>query len=329
MERGFKNMSWRQKALRTNAARLVAVGVTSMMIVAVLGVVVFRGGRAYGSGTGGVGQCQQIMFIAVMGSGEYPSGDDFSVSPELETIFENMANVTVTSGASLGGVALPYPATSVDVLLSGYADMGSWYNAPEAWVGGVYNSLSNAMPQYLLSEQTGESEMRSLFANERAQCSTSKFVLGGYSQGAMVIHDFLNYLAGTKDSASQASIVGIALVADPARTANSGTLNFGTAPDSSAGVCGISRIASKCAKPPVKNIASMFQSRTVSVCNVDDIVCDSSGFALDLAKGMITGTTTLGDYFNYGVSVHTAYSKNPQPLVLAGELMGRYANASL
>lgn len=250
---------------------------------------------------------------------------------------------------------LMYQPNSIDVLEAPVKSLK--FNDPSAILGGltgalllgkpgavagyvgvfgleVRNALAVSIPEYLDSERDGASELWTLFYDMRGTCKTTKFVLAGYSQGAMVVHDFLNRLARTHDTASQASIIGVALLGDPYRVRFAGVHEFGTAPSAGYGLCNLPRLLGlpQCsATPGPQDIAPMFQARTVSVCMYDDPVCDSSDFVPDLANhwyfhsGPIPyfSASSAQSFINLGLAIHSSYSY-VSDAALAGELMGQF-----
>jgi hypothetical protein len=124
------------------------------------------------------------------------------------------------------------------------------------------------------------------------KCPTSKVVLAGYSQGAMVVH---RNLAALENSPNLAAVL---LVADGDRRPDDPTLNIGTAsgiPERGKGVAQDWPILAHAPGP----LSPALGARTISVCDLGDAVCDYNEDAEDTAAA-----------YAKRVAVHTSYAKN-------------------
>lgn len=339
--------TWYQKRPRT-ASKLAAAGTfVALFAVMIAGLAFLFVGPVRGSGTGGVPGCTPVLFVAATGSAEYPhSNVDLGASPELNVgVYQHMVDLLTAQwgadqvGATLDVRVLTYAPNSLDVLTGGLgvlkfdphlALISPGYDAVLAVE--ARNALAYSIPQYLDSEREGVSELQTLFNVTRHDCPTTQFVLAGYSQGAMVVHDFLNQLAARHDRTSRAdqtSIIGAVLLGDPDRVRHSGVTEFGTAISASYGACFLPQVVgiAHCATSP-QDVAPMFQARTVSVCMHDDPVCDSSDFVPDLAHNFIVTLGSPGSFINLCKAIHGSYSY-VQPAALAGQLIGRWVAASV
>lgn len=358
-------MASNRTSLRTASKAAAVVAIIAVLLAGIgLEVTTVHGSGTGGTGGGGnPGPCSPVVFVAATGSGEYPRGNDLSVSPGLNYVYQQMLAVTRSKGLpdkDLKLQVLPYSAVSFDVLTAGLQSL-TW-NDPAAITGSILgallrgapgavdgylevlakearNSLQYAIPLYLDSEREGVSELQSAFDDTRATCPHTRFVLAGYSQGAMVVHDFLNLVAAKYNTHVQSSIIGAVLLADPDRTSNANVIEFGSAAQASEGVCQYAsrlRLGSCATTPPLRDVARMFQSRTVSVCTYDDPVCDTSNFIPDLGlsffqyarRNRYFCASCVAAFFQEGKTIHGSYSSS-QPAALAGKLMGRFIVASL
>lgn len=339
-----QDMKWHRKVPRK--ASVIAAAATAVALFALFAAsyAFLFAGPVRGSGTGGVPGCKPVLFAAATGSAEYPHSDqDLGASPELNVgVYRHMVDLLAAQwGADQVGVmldvrVLTYAPNSLDVLTSGLgalkfdphlAVISPGYDAVLAVE--ARNALKYSIPTYLDSEHEGVSELTALFNTTRQSCPTTKFVLAGYSQGAMVVHDFLNHLAATRDRTGQQSIIGAVLLGDPDRVRYSGVTEFGTAISASYGACYLPQVVgiARCATSP-QDVAPMFQARTVSVCMHDDPVCDSSDFVPDLAHNFIVTLGSPGSFINLCKAIHGSYSY-VQPATLAGQLVGRWVAASV
>ncbi|KIY70994.1 carbohydrate esterase family 5 protein [Cylindrobasidium torrendii FP15055 ss-10] len=99
--------------------------------------------------------------------------------------------------------------------------------------------------EYFITVTEGAKTLATLLTSQSTSCPDQKFILSGYSKGAMVIHNT------NLTSTVQSSVCGIAVFGDP---------------DDKAGLGGILGLADKW---PIDNSSSV-----ISFCNDNDIVCD-------------------------------------------------------
>jgi len=256
------------------------------------GTDVETGARACGSpyvlisGTG-ISQtpvCPSIDLLAATGSGQYFNGStNLGVSPQLSRVREGMETVLKGSGISIGTRVIDYPADSVSVLSSGLLDVLAF--PPPLWGSALIVKLQLNARTYIAGKNEGLFGMRDAFLEELSKCPHTRIVPIGYSQGAMVVHEFLTLIAKVYNSTAQRAIRAAVLIADPERVKNSAVTEFSDAPSSGEGVCGVVSALVTC---PfflhLEDIPSMFLSRTRSVCAHYDGVCDTSDAIVRLAK---------------------------------------------
>ena len=133
-----------------------------------------------------------------------------------------------------------------------------------------------------------------LFARDR-RCQNQRFVLFGYSQGALVVDRVLVLLSHSHPALAK-RIVGVGLIADPQRL-GTGAYTFG---DAKAKFNGISRTL---AGYPGDDIPASLQPRTVSYCSDGDMVCAfDTGLLLELGYGWTNAVLNT-------TKVHTTYWK--------------------
>ena len=237
--------------------------------------------------------CNDALFIGVAGSGQHYAGDtNLTISPELKKIYDGLRE-TIPSGKKLGVQVLDYPALPVDVLF----EKASWMN-----LRSPQQVLGHNVPKYLNGKDAGVTALYEAVGHAHFTCPKQAIVLGGYSQGAMVVHQFLTEYAQTSGGDKNA-IKAVVLVGDPMRVANSQVFDFGSAASSSFGVCRfVSAIVSCDGLVAVQDIPAMYRPLSTSVCNVFDVVCDTSTLAALWPLGFDTA-------YRIGTSVHTSYTK--------------------
>jgi hypothetical protein len=114
-------------------------------------------------------------------------------------------------------------------------------------------------------------------------------VLAGYSQGAMVVHRNLAALAASPNLAA------VLLIADGDRRPDDPTLNFGTASGIPTRGKGVAQDWPILAHAPAP-LSPELGARTISVCNLNDAVCDYDDDADDSKAA-----------YARRVAVHTSY----------------------
>ena len=219
-----------------------------------------------------------VLFIAVRGSGEDPQngapypGDpasELGMGSRVRQIYQGFKDrLDELQIAAEDPVSVNYPAAGANPL--------NFMTGPfvYSYTRGIYELL------HLLQDQSDEC------GGQR------KFVLAGFSQGALVIHLALGLLHFLPD-VRLSDIVGVALVADPAGRRDGDELQFGTAEVDAQGLYnrvvqagyGVSLAVGPTGKvsrvvfgalggfdgaPP---IPSALTSATGSLCNSGDIVC--------------------------------------------------------
>lgn len=271
-------------------------------------------------GTSGAGQCGNAVFIAATGSGQhYASPTDLSVSPQLVAFYTSM--VQTAASKDIGVRVLDYPATSVDALFAGLNQITARNRLD--YLAKLRAKLPDNIRAYLAGEKQGVAALWGQYTSVRVGCpANTKIVLGGYSQGAMVVHEFLNELAATNDTAGKKAIIGSVLLADPERVKHSGVLELSDAAYSSYGVCDLLSLAVKCAAPdPLSDLKPPFLGTTVSVCSNDDPICDTSELIPQFERVWFDASAR-SSLVNLAKTVHDSYRYIPETRT-AGKLIGR------
>ncbi|MGW4215104.1 cutinase family protein [Lentzea sp. NPDC004789] len=214
-------------------------------------------------------QCAGVSFVAAMGSGQAYSGPtNLDPSQELKsayTAFHDRLGGRVTDTLRV----LNYPALPVDVIVE---------NLDGNPLANLQKVFGTNLPKYLAGKDVGIQQLWKTFTAVRTDCPDQKIVLAGYSQGAMVVHQFLEQLSRKNDNAGQAAIRGVILLADPDRVRFSTIVDFGDADFGSDGICvEAANFGISCTSPDrLTDIPGRFKRSTVGVCFIDDIVCDTS-----------------------------------------------------
>lgn len=208
--------------------------------------------------------CRQLMFLGVRGSGEspYERSDDAGYASWQDGL-----------GARVTKVHDGFDAAMTD---GGHAAVnrklvGLRYRAlhPPA-----LSNLAFASPTFTASIWEGVDRITQYLADEHDRCGTTqKYVLAGYSQGALAIHLYLTQRAPAH---IRNLIAAVGLVADPARNGNGAEHVFTDGfvpplPESS--LVAASGTYARAQLPGGGPLPSDVADRTASVCHLRDVVC--------------------------------------------------------
>ena len=214
--------------------------------------------------------CPDVHWIGAAGSGERvdPTADGGMGRVVYQSLRELSAEVQ-KDGRTMTSEAVDYPAVAAP---------GEDGGAGE-WLG------------FIGSVDAGAAALGKQYEGFVQRCPTSKVVLAGYSQGAMVVHRNLHALAASPNLAAAL------LVADGDRLPEDPTLNLGTAsgiPERGKGAAQDWPILAHAPAP----LPPAIGARTISVCDLGDAVCDYDPDGDDSSAA-----------YARGVSVHTSYAK--------------------
>ncbi|MGA5464318.1 cutinase family protein [Mycobacterium sp. NPDC050041] len=218
--------------------------------------------------------CPDVHWMGAAGSGE--RGAEVAMNEGMgRVVYRSMLDLNrrlQQDGRTMTAEAVVYPATEV----------------PED--GGILDWSG-----FIDSVDDGSAALGSQYEAFVQQCPTTKVVLAGYSQGAMVVHRNLHALAASPNLAAALLIAdGDRLPADP-------TLNLGSVSSVSGAGKGVAQDWPILAHAPAP-LPPAVGSRTISVCDLGDAVCDYDPDAEDtmnpLAVAVHTSyaSTTTGDY---------------------------------
>lgn len=213
--------------------------------------------------------CPDLHWIGAAGSGE--RGPEASLNGGMGKVmyqsylaFQQQA---ARNGETVTAEAVIYPATEVP-LDGGILD----------WAG------------FIGSVDQGTGALANQYANFVRQCPSTKVVLAGYSQGAMVVHRNLQALEASPNLSTAL------LIADGDRRPEDPTLNLGTASGVPGERLGVAQDWPILAHAPAP-LSPVIGSRTISVCDYGDAVCD---YDPDADEDEVSAQA---------VAVHTSYAK--------------------
>ncbi|MBT2536276.1 cutinase family protein [Arthrobacter sp. ISL-69] len=240
--------------------------------------------------------CPAVIFIGARGSGEKDASKrdpttkvkDSGLGPELDGLYQQMA-ADLNDKLKVRPLFVVYAAADVKVLglskkeaaqLAGYIAVGGT-------AGFVDYYVKKHLNEYLASIDEGIKSATAELTTEATQCPNARFVLAGYSQGALVMHELLLNLSDNADKGDAASqallrrITATALIADPGRKSKTAAMKSGTADFSAQGIKSFLTVGERDVPTP---------SSTYDICNLGDFVCDFSwAVLLDSIAGNSSG----------------------------------------
>jgi hypothetical protein len=219
--------------------------ISTVACAAAIGCVALVGPTA-GAGHADPG-CPDIHWIGAAGSGER-DGDPTANGGMGRVVYQSFRDIQQLlqqDGRTITAEAVEYPATAVpaDGDLLGWAGFISSVDAGTAALGGQYASIAQ-------------------------RCPNTKMVLAGYSQGAMVVHRNLHALA---DSPNMAAAL---LIADGDRIPDDTAIGMGSVTAIPGRGLGVAQEWPILAHAPTAKLPPSVGSRTISVCDIGDPVCD-------------------------------------------------------
>ncbi|OBA99139.1 cutinase [Mycobacteriaceae bacterium 1482268.1] len=191
--------------------------------------------------------CPDVHWMGAAGSGErdgYEATANGGMGKIVYQSYQALQQQLAQEGHTITAEAVEYPAKDVP----DDAGVGDWLN-------------------YMGSVDAGAAALGAQYAAFTAQCPTTKVVLAGYSQGAMVVHR--NLAAIGADPNLAASL----LIADGDRIPNDTTVSIGSASKDPEKTGGAAQDWPILAHAPAKLPANV-GVRTISVCDAGDAVCD-------------------------------------------------------
>jgi cutinase len=212
--------------------------------------------------------CPDVHWIGAAGSGERVDPTTYGgMGQVVYQSLRDLASQLQAEGRSITAEAVDYPA--VDVPADG--DILGW--------AGFMNSVD-----------TGAAALGSQYATFVAQCPNTKVVLAGYSQGAMVVHRNLQALAGSPN------VAAALLIADGDRLPGDNVMTMGSVTEAVDRGKGVAQDWPILAHAPAKLPLSI-GSRTISVCQLGDAVCDYDSDAPAVSATAIAIHTSYANSF--------------------------------
>jgi hypothetical protein len=205
--------------------------------------------------------CKDIAFVGLRGSGEAPQGAqlDALTSEELDQrlfgsfVSQVYGEYDKLETRSMKPIGVAYPAL------------------PVPWPAQISRFVT--VNQFADSAYDGVDKLHEILLDEHTKCPSEKFILAGYSQGALAIHETLRLIPPT--SALSSRIIGVALLADAGRVEMA---SEDTYTDTTSGLTIIARsgiwakymFGSTSTTGPIPDWT---MPKTVAMCHLKDLVC--------------------------------------------------------
>lgn len=234
--------------------------------------------------------CPDVHWIGAAGSGERgpEATQNGGMGPVMYRSYLNFQQRAAANGQTVTAEPVVYPATEVP-LDGGILD----------WAG------------FIGSVDQGAGALANQYATFVQRCPGSKVVVAGYSQGAMVVH---RNLAALDVSPNLSAAL---LIADGDRRPEDPTLNLGTAslqPGERLGVAQDWPILAHAPAPLPVTVGS----RTISVCEYGDPVCDYDPDSDDdevSARSIAIHTSYAKGDYSWVAPLNQLVSMAPAPVV--------------
>jgi hypothetical protein len=245
--------------------------------------------------------CPDVHWIGAAGSGERDDPTAYGgMGRVIVQSYRDLAQQVQRDGRTITAEAVDYPAKAVpaDGDLLGWAGFMSSVDAGTAALGAQYASFAQ-------------------------RCPASKVVLAGYSQGAMVVHRNLQALA---DSPNVAAAL---LVADGDRLPGDNVITMGSVSATPGKGKGVAQDWPILAHAPAK-LPLTIGSRTISVCDRGDAVCDYDSDSEQVTPAAIATHTSYARSTSGGYAWTTPIYQllGPTPQVSAPGLDARVINST-
>jgi hypothetical protein len=216
--------------------------------------------------------CPDVHWIGAAGSGERVDPTTYGgMGRVMYQSLRDLAQQLQRDGRTVTAEAVEYPAVAVPA----DGDLLGW--------AGFMNSVD-----------AGTAALGAQYASFAQRCPTTKVVLAGYSQGAMVVHRNLQALADNPN------VAAALLIADGDRLPGDNVVSVGSATAVADKGKGVAQDWPILAHAPAK-LPLTIGSRTVSVCDLGDAVCDYDSDAAGVTPAAVAihtsyALTTSGGY---------------------------------
>lgn len=259
--------------------RITVYAGTALAVIAALAIWFAPSGSASGPPPASpdplaAGPCPDVFFVGAAGSGQLKQTTQeqrdlikrfHGLGPEVYTMFVELQKRLARSNLQARRIAISYEASGVEEMLPTKGIVAGL--ASPATVGIALAAWQRRIAGYEASIDQGvENTLGVLRTLDSGRCGDAKVILGGYSQGAMVMHQAELRLADGDESAILDGIVGTLLLADGDRARSSAAASFGGSDSAAIGIRPTAHFTNGRDVP--------LPATTANICVPDDIVCD-------------------------------------------------------
>ncbi|MGV0642516.1 cutinase family protein [Mycolicibacterium sp. XJ2546] len=216
--------------------------------------------------------CPDVHWFGAAGSGQRDGHltTNAGMGDDVYQSYLDLQRLLQRDGRTMTAEAVEYPAVPVP----DEGGVGDWMD-------------------FMDSVDVGAEALAAQYAAFTQRCPTTKVVLAGYSQGAMVVHRNLHTLG------TQPNMAAALLIADGDRRPADPTLNIGSVTSVPGAGMGVAQDWPILASAPGP-LPPAVGSRTISVCELGDAVCDFDPDAEEVSTAATlihtSYTTSAGGY---------------------------------
>jgi hypothetical protein len=175
--------------------------------------------------------CQPVWFIGARGSGQSASGYD-GVGPEVDHMAQVVKGDLAAKGLGISLTSVNFADASVDVLKPNATVLA--YLKEGATAAAIAEWIHTSLDRFDASINDGIRQAEDDAEAAVSECPNVRLIMGGYSQGAIAIHDAEVWLAANQPSVFS-HVAGTLLLADPDRVPNTKAKAFGSPPAAAGG----------------------------------------------------------------------------------------------
>ena len=256
-------------------------------------------------------QCPDILLLGARGSGERASAVG-GFGPTVGKLADQIEGRL--DADAVGRLAVRYEAAGVETLVPSRAQAGLFArsvfgpDSPELKAKRAAAVAASFKVQrlggYTASIDEGVRSAQEQLTTAQENCPETSYILAGFSQGAMVMHQTLLRLADADEDDTLDKIIATVLIADGDRVKDTAATQVGSAPSAARGVRSAFSVNERDSKPKPDMVV-------YDVCDDGDLVCDFS--LLKIVRPSAAQTMAA---VNRSATIHTStYKDRDNPLL--------------
>ena len=157
--------------------------------------------------------CKPVWFIGARGSGQSASGHD-GMGPEVDHTAQVVKGDLAAKGLDLSLIAVNFADVSAYVLKPNAKVVALLKQGPRGTPAAIAEWIHTSVDAFDASVNDGIQQAEDDAEAAVSECPNVKLIMGGYSQGAIAIHDAEVWLAANRPSVFS-HVAGTLLLADP------------------------------------------------------------------------------------------------------------------